>query len=104
MRKKAEKILLDGECLRAIIGEAAERLDVRPPLVTSNHGVAVTYDLSYTAAVLIEALERLAAIAALQDNGEPVSPISALLDFEVDAERDVGDLLYQLRDQLAVLI
>jgi hypothetical protein len=64
----------------------------------------VTYDLSNTAVVLQEALARLAAIAALPDNGEVVSPISACLDFEIEAERDIGDLVYAIRDCAVKLV
>jgi hypothetical protein len=61
--------------------------------------------LDTTSALIQEVIGRLAEIAAIPDNGEPVSPISAALDFQVDAAgRDLGDVLYDLRDKLAVLI
>ena len=49
--------------------------------------------------MLIEAINRLAAITALPDED-----IGAALDFEIDADHDIGDFVYQLRQHVVALV
>jgi hypothetical protein len=65
----------------------------------------MTYNLSTTFAILLEAIARLDAIAALPDNGEPVSATSMALDFQCCTDgRDLGDLVYAIRDCTVKLV